>query len=133
MIVRTKEDLQGTKGEVQTENWSSFRYLHKEDGMCVTLTDAILEPGLDEVFWYKNHLEAVYCIEGEGILEDLKTGRTYAIKPGTLYALDQHDLHRLNVKTRMRVICTFVPPLVGGEIHDAEGSYPMNERMTIID
>src|SRR2546425_9153314 len=24
----------------------------------------------------------------------------------------------------MRVICTFVPPLAGGEIHDAKGSYP---------
>jgi hypothetical protein len=29
----------------------------------------------------------------------------------------------LRVKRKMRVICTFVPPLVGGEIHDAEGSY----------
>jgi Ectoine synthase len=28
------------------------------------------------------------------------------------------------VKERMRVICTFVPPLVGGEIHDRDGSYP---------
>jgi hypothetical protein len=33
----------------------------------------------------------------------------------------------------MRVICTFVPPLVGGEIHDAEGSYATNERMMKID
>jgi len=101
--------------------------------MGVTLTDAILEPGLDQVFWYKNHLEAVYCIEGEGMLEDLETGTTYVIKPGTLYAPDRHERHRLNVKVRMRVICTFVPPLVGGEIHDAEGSYPTNERMMNID
>ena len=94
--------------------------------MGVTLTDAILEPGLDQVFWYKNHLESVYCIEGEGLLEDLETGSVYVIKPGTLYALDKHDRHRLTVKTRMRVICTFVPPLVGGEIHDVEGSYSGN-------
>src|SRR6266487_5790399 len=100
MIVRTKEDLKGTKGEVRAENWSSRRFLHKQDGMGVTLTDAVLEPGLDQVFWYKNHFEAVYCIEGEGILENLKTGRTYVIKPGTLYALDQHDRHRLKVKVR---------------------------------
>jgi L-ectoine synthase len=127
MIVRTKEDLKGTKGEMRTENWSSCRFLHKEDGMGVTLTDATLEPGLDQVFWYKNHLEAVYCLEGEGTLEDLATGRIYRIKPGTLYALDKHDRHRLKATTRMRVICTFVPPLVGGEIHDAEGSYPADE------
>ncbi len=79
MIVRTKEDLKGTKGEVRTENWSSCRLLHKQDGMGVTLTDAILEPGLDQVFWYKNHLEAVYCLEGEGTLEDLATGKSHLI------------------------------------------------------
>lgn len=81
------------------------------------LTDAILEEGLDQVFWYKEHLESVYCLGGEGTLEDLATGQTYNIKPGTLYALDKHDRHRLKVGRRMRVICTFVPPLVGGEMH----------------
>jgi L-ectoine synthase len=50
-------------------------------------------------------------------------GTRAIITPGTLYALDKHDRHRLRVKTRMRVVCTFVPPLVGGEMHDAEGSY----------
>jgi L-ectoine synthase len=130
MIVWTKEDLKGTKGDVRTENWSSRRFLHKQDGMGVTLTDAILESGLDQVFWYKNHLEAVYCLEGEGTLEDLATGRSYLIKPGTLYALDKHDRHRLKAKTRMRVICTSVPPLVGGEIHDTEGSYSNDEQMS---
>ncbi len=56
MIVKRTEDLRGTKGEVRTESWSSHRFLHKEDGMGVTLTDAILEPGLDQVFWYRNLL-----------------------------------------------------------------------------
>jgi L-ectoine synthase len=40
-----------------------------------------------------------------------------------LYALDKHERHRLKVKRRMRVIRTFVPPLVGGETHDTDGSY----------
>jgi L-ectoine synthase len=96
--------------------------------MGVTLTDAILEPGLDQAWWYRNHLEAVYCLEGEGTLEDLSTGQVHVIKPGTLYALDKHDRHRLKVKSRMRVVCTFVPPLLGGEMHDAEGSYPATDR-----
>ena len=38
-------------------------------------------------------------------------------------SVNARRLHFLKAKTRMRVICTFVPPLVGGEIHDAEGSY----------
>jgi L-ectoine synthase len=123
MFVRTLDDLVPGKGVIRTPFWSSHRLLHKDDGMGVTLTDATLEPGLDQIWWYKHHLETVYCLEGEGILEDLVSGRRYQIKPGTLYALDKHDRHRLQVNRRMRVICTFVPPLVGGEIHDAEGSY----------
>jgi L-ectoine synthase len=103
MIVRTRDDLVEGKGKIQSKHWSSERFLHEEDGMGVTLTDAILEAGMDEIFWYKTHLEAVYCLEGEGILEDLTTGR-YTINPGTLYALDQHERHRLKVKTRMRVV-----------------------------
>jgi L-ectoine synthase len=123
MLVRTLDDLAPGKGQIRTPSWSSHRLLHRDDGMGVTLTDAVLEAGLDQVWWYKNHLETVYCLEGEGVLEDLTTGRHYEIKPGTLYALDKHERHRLKVKQRMRVICTFVPPLVGGEIHDADGSY----------
>jgi len=124
MIVKTTDDIRGTKGEVRTASWSSYRLLHQADGMGVTLTDATLEPGLHQAWCYKNHLEAVYCLEGEGTLEDLATGRLYTIKPGTLYALDKHDRHRLRIQSRMRVVCTFVPPLVGGEIHDTDGSYP---------
>jgi L-ectoine synthase len=128
MFTRTTEDLRGTKGEVKTEAWSSYRLLHAEDGMGVTLTDAVLEPGLHRSWWYKNHLEAVYCLEGEGTLEDLAAGEVHTIKPGTLYALDKHDRHRLTVKSRMRVVCTFVPPLVGGELHDDDGSYAAVDR-----
>ena len=124
MFVRTLDDLAPGKGEIRTASWSSHRLLHRDDGMGVTLTEAVLEAGLDQVWWYKNHLEAVYCLEGEGVLEDLVTGKSYEIKAGTLYALDKHERHRVKVTRRMRVICTFVPPLVGGEIHDADGSYP---------
>jgi L-ectoine synthase len=124
MILKTIDDVRGTKGEVQAGAWTSCRLLHAEDGMGVTLTDAVLEPGVHQPWWYKNHLEAVYCLEGEGTLEDLTTGREYPIRPGTLYALDKHERHQLTVTSRMRVVCTFVPPLLGGERHDAEGAYP---------
>ena len=124
MFVRSLDDVADGNCKIRTSAWSSHRLLRRDDRMGVTLTDAILEAGLDQVWWYKNHLEAVYCLEGEGVLEDLSTGKCYEIKSGTLYALDKHERHRLQVTQRMRVICTFVPPLVGGEIHDAEGSYP---------
>ena len=42
MIVKTGEDVIGTKGEVRGDKWHSLRLLHKEDGMGVTLVDALL-------------------------------------------------------------------------------------------
>ena len=90
--------------------------------MGVTLTDSILEEGFEMTLWQKNHLEACYCLEGEGTVEELETGKTHLIRPGTLYAMDQHDRHRIRAKTRMRVVCTFVPALTGTEEHDADGS-----------
>ncbi|HSF94988.1 MAG TPA: ectoine synthase [Thermohalobaculum sp.] len=122
MIVKTRADVIGTKGEASGDRWHSLRLLHREDGMGVTLTDSILEPGFDMVLWQKNHFEACYCLEGEGTVEELANGVVHHIRPGTLYAMNDHDRHRIRAKTRMRVVCTFVPALTGDELHDADGS-----------
>ena len=122
MIVKTLEDIVGTKGDVHGDKWHSLRLLHKEDGMGVTLTDSILEAGFDMNLWQKNHLEACYCLEGEGTVEELDTGKVHEIRAGTLYAMNKHDRHRIRAKTRMRVVCTFFPALMGDEVHDADGS-----------
>jgi L-ectoine synthase len=122
VIVRTKQEVIGTKGDASGERWRSLRLLHKEDGMGVTLTDSILEPGFKMDLWQKNHLEACYCIEGEGIVQELESGVVHEVSSGTLYAMNNHDRHRIQAKTRMRVICTFYPALTGHEVHDADGS-----------
>ena len=122
MIVKTKEDVVGTKGEAQGHMWRSLRLLHEEDGMGVTLTDTVLEPGFEMSLWQKNHLEACYCIEGEGTVEDLENGKIHEVRPGTLYAMNDHDRHRIRATTRMRILCTFYPALTGHEVHDADGS-----------
>lgn len=126
MIVKRLEDVVGTKGDAQGDNWHSMRLLHAEDGMGVTLTDSILEEGFEMVLWQKNHLEACYCLEGEGTVEELDTGKVHQIRQGTLYAMNNHDRHRIRVNKRMRVICTFVPALTGREKHDADGSLSLS-------
>jgi L-ectoine synthase len=123
MIVKTKEDVIGTEGAKQGDKWHSLHLLDKADGMGVSLVDCILEAGFDMVLGYKNHFEACYCLEGEGTLEELDTGRVHVIKPGTLYAMNNHDRHHLKAQTRIRIIATFTPPLTGDEVHDADGSY----------
>jgi L-ectoine synthase len=88
----------------------------------VTLTDSILDAGFQMDLWQKNHFEACYCLEGEGTVEELDNGIVHEIGPGTLYAMNNHDRHRIRAKTRMRVVCTFYPALTGDEVHDADGS-----------
>ena len=109
MIVKTLSDVYGTKGELHGDKWHTMRLLHHEDGMGVTLADSILEEGFETVLRKNNHLEACYCLEGEGSIEGLDTGEVHAIKPGTLYAMNDHEHHRFLARTRMRIICTYVP------------------------
>lgn len=72
--------------------------------------------------WYRHHLEAVLCIQGEGDIEtDDET--VYPVRPGTLYALD-HDKHVLRATTELKMVCVFNPPLLGKEVHDHDGAYP---------
>ena len=128
MIVRKLEDIAGSAQEVITPNWTSRRLLLKRDGMGFSMHETTIEPGTQTHIWYKHHLEAVLCIEGEGVVETLADGRTHAIVPGTLYALDQHDRHCLRATTRMRLVCVFSPALTGREVHDAQGIYPLLEE-----
>lgn len=97
--------------------------------MGFSLHDTVIAAGAKLRMHYRNHLEAVYCIEGRGRITDQGTGRTHAIEPGTVYALDQHDEHVLETDTEMRFVCVFNPPLTGTEVHDADGAYPLIEAV----
>lgn len=125
MIVRKVSEIEGTDNEVTTVNWASRRILLKKDGMGFSLHETIIFPGTETLIWYRNHLEAVFCIEGEGELELLESGVIHKLEPGVVYALDQHDKHLLRARSRMRMVCVFNPPLTGNEVHDAEGVYPL--------
>jgi L-ectoine synthase len=127
MIVRTLNEIAGGEHEVETPNWTSRRLLLRRDGMGFSMHETIIHAGTQTHIWYRNHVEAVLCIEGEGEVETLADGRVHTIVPGTLYALDRHDRHYLRAKTRLRLICVFNPPLTGREVHDAEGVYPLVE------
>ena len=128
MIVRKLDEIAGTPQEVVTPNWTSRRLLLKRDAMGFSMHETTIQPGTQTYIWYKNHLEAVLCIEGEGEVEVLPEGRVHPITPGVLYALDQHDRHCLRARTRMRLVCVFNPPLTGREVHDADGVYPLVEE-----
>jgi L-ectoine synthase len=125
MIVRNLQSIQGTDRDVKAKTWESRRLILKDEGVGFSLHDTVLYAGTVTDMWYKNHIEAVYCIEGEGTLTDKKTGEEHAITPGTMYLLNAHDRHRLEVKKDLRVVCVFNPPCTGQEAHDEEGAYPL--------
>ena len=125
MIVRTLEQIRGGDCEVHATTWTSRRLLLADDAMGFSLHDTVLHAGTETRMCYRNHLEAVYCIAGTGSIEVLATGETFAIAPGTVYALDQHDEHILRADSELRMVCVFNPPLVGKEVHDETGAYPL--------
>ena len=124
MIIKNLKEVIGTENDVGAENWQSRRLLLKKDGMGFSLHDTIIWAGTETPIWYKHHLEAVYCIEGEGEIELTGEDVVYPIKPGTMYALNGHEKHCLRAKSNMRLVCVFNPPCTGKETHDEDGSYP---------
>jgi len=124
MIVRHLESLEGTDREVHADNWSSRRLLLAQEGMGFSMHDTLIHAGTETEICYAHHLEAVYCIEGEGEIELVPSGEKHAIRPGMLYALNLHDRHLLRATTRLRMVCVFNPALTGRETHDASGAYP---------
>ena len=126
MIVRTLNEIIDTARDVRGENFASRRFLIAADGVGYTLTETSIVAGSEQLLWYKNHIESNYVIEGEGEVENIATGEVFALAPGSLYVLDQHDRHRLKAFTAMRLVCVFTPALTGRETHDADGSYNLS-------
>lgn len=129
MIVRQLDrDIIGTDREVQAPagQWISRRLLLADDGVGFSLHDTVIKAGTETYIHYANHIEAVYCVAGNGAIHAIDSGTTHAITDGTMYLLDQHDRHYLRGGSEdMRLICVFNPPLTGREVHDANGQYPL--------
>jgi L-ectoine synthase len=124
MIVKTLDDVLGTEHEVKGGTWTSRRLLLADAKMGFSMHDTLIHAGTETMIWYQNHLEAVYCIEGNGEIEVLPDGPTYPIEPGTIYALDGNEKHLLRATEEMRMICVFNPAVTGTEVHDENGVYP---------
>ncbi len=78
--------------------------------MEFSMSETVIPAGAELNLWYKHHLEAVYCVVGNGSILDNATGKTYEITDGTL--LSKQDWHTWRGGTDdMRLICTLNPPV----------------------
>lgn len=123
MFKRSLSDVEATDFFVEWGNGTSHRLLTETDGMGFTVCHTVVRAGTESVLEYRNHLEACYCIAGEGEVEDME-GNVLPIRPGDIYVLDQHDKHYLRggSTTDLILVSVFNPPLKGTERHRLEGA-----------
>ena len=122
MKIVSKEDVAGTPFHVDWGNGDSYRLLTRKDAMGFGVCYTVVRAGSQSMLEYRNHLEACYCIAGEGEVEDMD-GVIHAITPGKMYVLDQHDRHYLRGgKEDLILISIFNPPLEGTERHNLDGT-----------
>ncbi|MGB4249007.1 MAG: ectoine synthase [Pseudohongiellaceae bacterium] len=126
MIVRTLKDCENSQRCVRAENWKSVRMLLAEDNMGFSFHITTIYANTETRMHYQQHLESVYCISGNGQIHSLEGDKVYKVLPGTLYILDKHDRHVLTAEQDLILACVFNPPLLGTEVHNAEGSYPLS-------
>jgi len=121
------KNIIGSEREVSGPGWTSRRLLLKKDRMGFSFHETIIPAGAELALWYKNHLEAVYCVAGNGSIVDMETGEKHEIHDGILYALDKHDRHILRATEELVMACCFNPPVTGNEVHQEDGSYAAPE------
>lgn len=124
MIIRDYNLLKESERRVDSEGWTSVRLLLEDDQMGFSFHITTIYEGAELKMHYRHHLESVYCISGEGSIEDLATGKVHEIRPGVVYALDKNDRHILRARREMTMACVFNPPVTGREVHDESGAYP---------
>lgn len=118
MIIRSLTELKGTACDVNWGRGTSYRFLIESDRMGFTVCHTIVQAGTTSLLQYRRHLEACYCIAGDGEVEDMD-GNVYPIRPGVMYILDKHDRHHLRGgKEDLVLVSVFNPPLKGNERHD---------------
>ena len=112
----------------------SNRLTLQSDGLGFTMTKTVIQPEAGKVFQhYKHHHEVCYCVSGKATLTNASTGESFLIEADVTYVLDTHDPHYFEAHETTVLICTFNPPLAGGETHQADGSYAIEYKSPVYD
>jgi L-ectoine synthase len=115
-VRRDRPPTRGARGHrprVRAPTFTSRRFLLADDGMGFSFHDTVLYAGTETYMWYRHHLEAVYCIEGEGELEDLETAPSTRSARHLLRPRRPRAPH-LRATTDLRMMCVFNPPSPAG-------------------
>lgn len=119
MIVRDREDLIQGKNHVTTDLWTSTRFFVDQDNLGFSFHETIINANSEYVLWYKDHVEAVIIVEGEGEIEEVSSGKKYHLKKGSAYAVTG-EKHIFRSFSKVVCYCVFNPAVGGDEIPNAE-------------
>jgi L-ectoine synthase len=127
MIIGKLQDALHQNRVITANGWESSRLLLKNDGAGFSFNITRIFKNAELPMHYQHHIESVYCISGEGEIEDVDKKIIYPIHPGTLYVLDKHDKHILRAFEELQLACVFNPPLHGSETHNSEGAFALDD------
>jgi len=125
MKVTSIKEIKGTDRDVLFTGGNSQRVVLEKDGLGFAVMKTNIKKGGPYHWHYPNHLEACYCISGQGVLTSLDNGDIYDINIDSCYLLDKHDNHTFEALTDVVLISIFNPPLKGNETHDKNGKYKL--------
>jgi L-ectoine synthase len=118
MFYTSVQAIVGTRRDVRGDGWKSRRMILAEDGLPFSVHETIVVAGTELRFCYEKHSETVYCIEGEGTIEDMARGTISPLRPGALYSAAIGDDHVLRADADLKLLCIFEPALKGAESAD---------------
>ena len=115
MIIREKDSVDA----VDWGNGRSHRLLIAADGVGFAVAHTAVRAGSESRLQYRNHIEACYCISGEGEVVSADGELRHKLVPGVLSALAQNDAHILRAAEHgdLELISGFNPPIRGDEQH----------------
>src|SRR5207245_1549768 len=77
LIVRNVDEITDTDADIKTPNWRSKRIVLAREKAGFSVHETTLYAGTVNDFWYANHIEAVFVVEGEGEITNKETGETF--------------------------------------------------------
>lgn len=119
-IIRTIDDIIGTKRDVAWGNGFSRRMLVKSDGLGFALCQTLGNANTDSALQYRNHFESCYYVSGSG--EYVWASGRHPIETGdalaTVFIMDKNDAHRMVIRDESICLSVFTPPIKGHETHN---------------
>lgn len=110
-----RHSLDGTARHVRSSAYETRRFLLAEDGLDVTVTDILLQPGVPVDYGYDHHVEIAYCIDGDATIREHGTDQEQRVGPGTMWIAERGDRFSFVAHAPTRLICVFTPPFAGHE------------------